>query len=241
MTEGPEKVLIAGGESAARAALRANLEEVGFLVFDAIRDEEALTLVRSTALDALLLDTESRADDGIESCMTIRRAAPSLPILVLSDLYREDCKVDAFQAGADDYITKPFQPRELVARLRAVMRRSRPRDTVRSEILIGDVLLDTARHLVKKAGRPVHLTPKQFDLLHCLMKNAGKVVPHTKLLRLVWGPEYGDELEYLRTYVRQLRIKIENDPASPQYLLTEPYIGYRFAERISAESVAARH
>jgi two-component system KDP operon response regulator KdpE len=144
----------------------------------------------------------------------------------------EGHKVEALDAGADDYITKPFQLRELIARLRAAMRRNRVAEETDAVILVGDVSLDPARHLVQKKGRAVRLTPKQFELLHFLMANAGRPVPHVKLLRSVWGPEYGNELEYLRTYIRQIRIKIEDDPAKPRYLLTDSHIGYRFSESV---------
>jgi two-component system KDP operon response regulator KdpE len=120
--------------------------------------------------------------------------------------------------------------RELTARLRAAVRRNKITDDKDSSILIGDVFLDIDRHLVQKKGQQVHLTPKQFELLQYLMANAGRPIPHAKLLRSVWGPEYGNELEYLRTFIRQIRIKIEDDPADPKYLLTESHIGYRFLE-----------
>jgi len=146
----------------------------------------------------------------------------------------EDRKVEALDAGADDYITKPFQLRELIARLRAVVRRNKSfEEDGETAILVGDVSLDVSRHLVLKNGRTVHLTPKQFELLRFLMVNAGRPVPHAKLLRSVWGPQYGNELEYLRTFVRQVRLKIEDDPADPKYLLTESHVGYRFCDSSS--------
>jgi two-component system KDP operon response regulator KdpE len=144
----------------------------------------------------------------------------------------ERSKVEALDAGADDYITKPFHLGELTARLRAAVRRGKAPDTGVAPIMVGDVHLDPERHLVQKNGRQVHLTPKQFELLQYLMTNAGKPVPHAKLLRSVWGPEYGNELEYLRTFIRQIRVKIEDDPANPRYLLTESHIGYRFSESV---------
>ncbi|MDR3742483.1 MAG: response regulator transcription factor, partial [Terracidiphilus sp.] len=161
---------------------------------------------------------------------TMRRNSDRLPIIMLTVQGSEDRKVEALDAGADDYITKPFQLRELIARLRVAIRRNRIAIEEDRSIVIGDVQLDPDRHLVLKKGRPLHLTPKQFELLHYLMINAGKPVTHTKLLKSVWGPEYGDELEYLRTFIRQIRMKIEDDPADPRYLLTEPYIGYRLSE-----------
>jgi two-component system KDP operon response regulator KdpE len=143
----------------------------------------------------------------------------------------EEDKVAALDAGADDYITKPFHVRELAARIRAAVRRSCASTTDPDAIIrIGNIELDPARRLVRKAGGPVHLTPKEFDLLRYLMAHAGLPMMHARLLHAVWGPEYGGELEYLRTFVRQLRKKIEDDPAEPAYLLTDSHIGYRFAE-----------
>lgn len=162
----------------------------------------------------------------------MRLESARLPIVMLTEQGSEDRKVEALDAGADDYITKPFQLRELIARLKAAVRRNKAFDSDETAILIGDVKLDPVRHLVQKKGRSVHLTPKQFELLHYLMSNAGRPVPHARLLRTVWGPEYGDELEYLRTFVRQLRTKIEDDPGNPRYLVTEAHIGYRFSESV---------
>jgi two-component system KDP operon response regulator KdpE len=142
---------------------------------------------------------------------------------------REMDKVEALDAGADDYITKPFSIPELAARLRSAVRRSAAAgiDTGVSTV-IGDIELDPARRIVRKAGVPLRLTPTEFDLLHYLMSRPGLPVAHVKLLRAVWGEEYGQELEYLRTFVHQLRKKLENDPSSPEYLLTELHFGYRF-------------
>ncbi len=143
----------------------------------------------------------------------------------------EDDKVEALDAGADDYVTKPFPVRELVARVRAAVRRSQaPAGQSNVAISIGDITLDPARRLVQKQGQAVHLTPKEFDLLLYLMKHAGLPVMHARLLSAVWGPEYGNELEYLRTFIRQLRKKLEDDSAHPKYLLTDSHIGYRFRE-----------
>jgi two-component system KDP operon response regulator KdpE len=143
----------------------------------------------------------------------------------------EEDKIEALDAGADDYITKPFHVGELMARVRAAVRRShatqRDQDTV---ITIGDIELDSERRLVRKAGEIIHLTPKEFELLRCLMLRAGKPQTHARLLTSVWGTEYGNEVEYLRTFVRQLRQKLEDDPSSPEYILTDSYIGYRFKE-----------
>jgi two-component system KDP operon response regulator KdpE len=225
-----DAVLIVDDERSIRVSLRTILTNLGFTIVEASRGEEALALVRTAHFDAVLLDINMPGIGGIEVCRTMRKTSPQLPILMLTVQGGEERKVQALDAGADDYITKPFHLGELTARLRAAVRRNKIASKEEAVILIGDVRLDPERHLVQKGGRAVHLTPKQFDLLHYLMANAGRPIPHTKLLRSVWGPEYGNELEYLRTFVRQLRIKIEDDPKEPRYLLTESHIGYRFSE-----------
>jgi two-component system KDP operon response regulator KdpE len=225
-------VLIVDDERSIRLSLRTILGNFGFDIVEAARGEEAVALVRSEPFDAVLLDINMPGIGGIEVCRIMRKVSPRLPIVMLTVQGSEDRKVEALNAGADDYITKPFQLRELTARLRAAVRRNRLTDDQDAAILIGDILLDPGRHLVEKKGRGVHLTPKQFELLNYLMAHAGRPIPHAKLLRSVWGPEYGNELEYLRTYIRQIRMKIEDDPADPRYLLTDSHIGYRFSESV---------
>ncbi len=230
MNDNQSTVLIVDDEASIRISLRTILSGLGFSVVEAARGEEAVSLVRTAQFDIVLLDINMPGLGGIEVCRLMRKNAPLLPIVMLTVQDSEDRKVEALDAGADDYITKPFQLRELIARIRAAVRRNFIVEEQNKQILIGDVRLDIERHLVQKKGQGVHLTPKQFDLLHYLMANAGRPVPHAKLLRTVWGPEYGNELEYLRTFVRQVRMKIEDDPANPTYLLTESHIGYRFSE-----------
>jgi two-component system, OmpR family, KDP operon response regulator KdpE len=225
-------LLIVDDERSIRLSLRTILGNFGFGIVEAARGEEALALVRTAQFDAVLLDINMPGMGGVEVCRLMRKASPRLPIVMLTVQGSEDFKVEALNAGADDYITKPFQLRELTARLRAAVRRNRATEDEEAAILIGDILLDPGRHLVEKSGRAVHLTPKQFDLLHFLMVHAGRPIPHAKLLRSVWGPEYGNELEYLRTFIRQIRMKIEDDAANPKYLLTDSHIGYRFSESI---------
>ena len=225
-------VLIVDDERSIRISLRTILSSIGFNIIEAGRGEEALSLVSTEPFDAVLLDINMPGIGGVETCRIMRKTAPRLPIIMLTVQGNENRKVEALDAGADDYITKPFQLRELIARLRAAVRRSKVLDDEDAPITIGEVCLDPVRHLVQKNGRTIHLTPKQFDLLRFLMTNAGKPVPHMKLLKSVWGPEYGDELEYLRTFIRQIRMKIEDEPANPKYLLTDSHIGYRFTESI---------
>lgn len=225
------KVLIVDDESAIRRALHNTLHGMGFDVDDASCGEAALDLARDAAYDVVLMDINMPGIGGIRACRELRKKLPRLGILMLTVRDCEEDKVTALDAGADDYITKPFNIRELAARIRAAVRRSSVSEVdPDAPIRIGDIELDPARRLVRKAGEPVHLTPKEFDLLHYLMTHAGLPVLHVRLLHAVWGPEYGGELEYLRTFVRQLRKKLEDNPAEPAYLLTDSHIGYRFTE-----------
>jgi len=149
-------------------------------------------------------------------------------------------KIEALEAGADDYVTKPFHMRELTARIRAALRRSRASAAQNDELIsIGDVELHPARRLVLKLGEPVHLTPKEFDLLHYLMSHAGLPITHSRLLHVVWGSEYANQVEYLRTFVRQLRKKLEDDAGNPKYLLTDSHVGYRFIDPAQAPRPAS--
>jgi two-component system KDP operon response regulator KdpE len=204
---------------------------MGFTVDDASNGEDALQRVREEKYDVVLLDINMPGIGGIRACREMRKSLPRLGILMLTVRDSEEDKVLALDAGADDYITKPFNIRELAARIRAAVRRSSVSYVdPDAEMRIGNIELDPARRLVRKGGEPVHLTPKEFDLLRYLMAHAGLPITHARLLHAVWGPEYGGELEYLRTFVRQLRKKLEDDPAEPAYLLTDSHIGYRFAE-----------
>ena len=223
-------ILIVDDERPIRASLRITLGSYGFSIVEAVRGEEALELMRAMQFDAVLLDLNMPGMNGIEACKQMRASDPRLPIIMLTVQVGEDWKVAALDAGADDYVTKPFQLRELVARLRAAIRRNKISDLDEGEraIMIGDLLLDPSRHLVEKKGASVRLTPKQFELLRFLMAHAGRPISHARLLRSVWGPEYGSQVEYLRTFIRQIRTKIEDDPANPKYLLTDSHIGYRF-------------
>jgi two-component system KDP operon response regulator KdpE len=152
-------------------------------------------------------------------------------VLVLTVRDQEEDKVEALELGADDYVTKPFSTRELIARIRSAVRRVRaPARAEDAPIEIGEIRLDPVKRLVTKRGEPIHLTRKEFDILHCLMSRAGRVVTYARLLTAVWGADCREEVEYLRTFVRQLRKKIEDDPANPIYLLTDVYVGYRFAD-----------
>jgi two-component system KDP operon response regulator KdpE len=232
LSDGAGTILVVDDDSSTRRALRIMLTEMGFSVIESARGEEAISLVRVKWFDAVLLDVDMPGMGGVETCRNIRNMIARLPILMLTVMDSEDDKVLALDAGADDYITKPFQIRELTARLRSAVRRRSAKDDSRDvPIRHGELTLDPVKYRVQKNGRMIHLTPKEFEMLHYLMIHAGEPIPHSRLLKSLWGPEYGNELEYLRTYVRQLRKKIEDDPQNPKYLLTEAYVGYRFNEQ----------
>jgi len=225
------RLLIVDDEISIRRALSTTLRGMGFDVLSAANGEAAVEMVRARRYDAVLLDINMPGMGGVSACREIRRLKPGLAILMLTVRDSEDDKVEALDAGADDYVTKPFHVRELAARLRSAIRRSAlmPPDAD-APIKIGEIELDPGRRTVLKSGRAVHLSPKEFDLLKQLMMRAGFPVTHARLLSAVWGPEYGAELEYLRTFVRQLRKKLEDDPADPKYVLTDSHLGYRFRE-----------
>jgi two-component system KDP operon response regulator KdpE len=232
MTIQPEiRILVVDDESAIRRALRPPLVELGFQVSEASRGEEALQMLRAAVYDAVLLDVNMPGIGGVETLRRIRAFAPRLPILMLTVRDQEEEKVEALDLGADDYVTKPFSTRELIARIRAAVRRVKsPLRADDAPIEIGEIRLEPVRRLVTRRRQAVHLTRKEFDILHCLMSRAGRVVTYAKLLTAVWGADCREEVEYLRTFFRQLRKKIEDDPSNPQYLLTDVYVGYRFAD-----------
>jgi two-component system KDP operon response regulator KdpE len=231
MRPSQSRVLVVDDERSIRRALHATLSTLGFDIDEASGGEQAVSFVRTERYDAILLDINMPGMGGIEACRTIRSLSPQLPIVMVTVRDDDDDKVEALDAGADDYVTKPFHVRELMARVRAAVRRSRAtQDQTDSLITIGDIELDLDRRLVRKSSNVVHLTPKEFSLLHCLMSQAGKPMTHARLLTSVWGNEYGNELEYLRTFIRQLRRKLEDEPAHPEYLLTDSHVGYHFKE-----------
>lgn len=231
MTQPNIRVLVVDDEPAIRRALRPPLLELGFQVTEASRGEEALQALRASPYDAVLLDVNMPGIGGMETLRRIRAFAPRLPVLMLTVRDQEEDKVEALDMGADDYVTKPFSMRELVARIRTAVRRvhapARPED---APMEIGEIRLEPAKRRVTKRGVAVKLTRKEFDILYCLMSRAGRVVTYAKLLTAVWGADCREEVEYLRTFVRQLRKKIEDDPSHPLYLLTDVYVGYRFAD-----------
>lgn len=238
---GPFHLLLADDEAALRVALRSSLTASGFAVTEARDGTEALRSVRERAFDVVLLDMNMPGGGGLEACRKIRSIAPQTGIMMITVRDSENDKVEALEAGADDYVTKPFQFGELTARLRAVLRRIRAREAgPATNLTAGELEIDLARHVLRRAGQPVHLAPKEFELLTFMMQNQGVPLTHARLLASVWGPEYGNELEYLRSYVKALRKKIEHDPSNPEYILTEPWIGYRFQDPTSSIPGAER-
>ena len=231
MKQSAIRILLVDDESAIRRALRPPLVELGFQVVEAWRGEEAIQMLRAGGFDVVLLDVNMPGIGGIETLRRIRTFAPRLPILMLTVRDAEAEKVEALELGADDYVTKPFSTRELVARIRTAVRRVQaPARAEDAPIEIGEICLEPMKRTVTKRGQPVHLTRKEFDILHCLMSRAGQVVTYARLLTAVWGADCREEVEYLRTFVRQLRKKIEDDPSNPLYLLTDVYVGYRFTD-----------
>jgi two-component system, OmpR family, KDP operon response regulator KdpE len=225
----PGSIMIVDDDSAIRQALRITLRSFGFEVAEASTGEQAIDLLAKRLYDAVLLDMNMPGMGGALACREIRRRFPTLPILMLTIRDSQDDKLGAFEAGADDYVTKPFHMSELTARVRSALRRSNlAQETPEEWIHIGDITLDAELRTVTKQGRRVHLTPREFDLLRYLMTHAGKPLAHATLLSTIWGPEYGRELDYLRTFIHQLRRKLEDDPAHPSYLVTEAWYGYRF-------------
>jgi two-component system KDP operon response regulator KdpE len=216
-------------EPALRKVIRASLAARGFAVEEVSTGNAAVGILQAHPFDLVLLDINMPGLGGVETCQRIRALVPLIGIVMVTVRDDEEDKVRALEAGADDYVTKPFRLRELVARMGAVLRRMDPQKSGEPGMLLaGSLKMDADRRLLWKGPDEVHLSPKEFDLLAFLMKNQGAPLTHTRLLRAVWGPEYGGELEYLRSYVRMLRKKLEDDPAKPQYILTEPWVGYRF-------------
>jgi two-component system KDP operon response regulator KdpE len=239
MTADRLNTLVVDDESSFRRVLRTSLATSGFAIEEARSGEEAVAMLAQSAFDLVLLDVNMPGIGGVEACREIRAHTPKIGIVMVTVQDAESEIVKALEAGADDYVTKPIRFRELVARLRAVIRRLRIDDASEPTLLqAGDLELDINRHLLYRHGEIVHLTPTEFELLALLMRNHGVPVTHAKLLHSVWGPEYGTELEYLRSFVKTLRQKVEDDPAKPKYIVTEPWVGYRFCNPLD-ESPAA--
>jgi two-component system, OmpR family, KDP operon response regulator KdpE len=219
------RILVVDDQAQIRRVLRTTLVAGGYEVDDARGGQEALEKLREEKYDLILLDINLPEIKGTEVCRAIRMIS-GVGIIMLTVRSEETDKVMALDAGADDYVTKPFSTSELFARIRSVMRR-KAGDTEVQQLRLQDVEVNFKLRQVTVRGRQIHLTPKEFDLLQYLANNPNKIVPHRELLRAVWGPDYGSELGHLRAYMKQLRKKIELQPDKPKYLLTEPWVGYR--------------
>ncbi len=238
-----KRILVVDDEQPIQRILRRNLAMSGYDVVLAGDGKEAIEMVRLHQPDLILLDLYMPGDvSGLDVCVAVRQSLRT-PIIILSAVTEEKLKVRALDLGADDYLTKPFSNDELQARVRACLRRSQMSETIGDndpEILTsedGYLHMDVARRLVRAGEQEVRLTPTEFELLRQLMMYAGKVLTHRSLLRAVWGPEYGEEADYLRVYVRQLRLKIEVEPSRPRYIVTEPGIGYVFRSPVEVKNI----
>ena len=220
-------ILVVDDESQITRVLRTSLSAHGYDIRVANDGETALEIMKDWSPDLVITDLAMPNMDGLELCRRLR-AKTEIPIIVLSVRGEERTKVKALDAGADDYVTKPFGIEELLARVRANLRRTRAQESETAPIEVGDFKIDLEARTVFVKDRAVHLTPKEFDVLVYLARHAGKVVTHRVLLGAVWGGERTEQVEYLRVFIAQLRKKIEPSPNSPRYILTDPWVGYRF-------------
>jgi two-component system, OmpR family, KDP operon response regulator KdpE len=221
------RILVVDDEPQIRRVMRATLTPRGYFIDDARTGEEALEKLRAEKFDLVLLDMNMPGMGGVETCRAIREDF-DVAIVVLTVRNAERDKVEALDAGADDYVTKPFSMQELLARIRAALRRlPQAGEAVSSSFVVGDLEINPMTRRVIVRNKEIRLTPKEFDLLFYLASHPNVPIPHGNLLQAVWGPDYGNEVEYLRVFINQLRKKIEPNPSKPKYLLTEPWIGYR--------------
>jgi len=227
MVEGKQRILVVDDEPQLTRVLRRSLMAKGYDVRIAGDGEFALQTFHDWPPDLVITDLAMPNISGLELCRRLR-ATSEVPIIVLSVRGEEQTKVQALDAGADDYVTKPFGMDELSARIRAALRRQPATDSRSQMLEVGDFRIDLEAHTITQSGKEIHLTPKEFDLMVHLVRNAGKVLTHRALLGAVWGGDYTEQNEYLRVFIGQLRKKIEPDPSEPRYILTEPWIGYRF-------------
>ena len=221
-----QRILVCDDEMQIRRALRVVLKDAGFEVIETAGAKEALDAASVRPPDAAIIDLLLPDGDGVEVCRSIRSWS-EMPILVLSAVGEEEQKVRALEAGADDYVTKPFGPRELIARLKAALRRAGD-DADEPVLTAGELEIDLAAHTVRRAGEEIHLTPIEFRLLGTLARNRGRLMTHSALLRDVWGPGWEQDTQTLRTHIANLRRKIE-PPDGRRYIQTDPGVGYRFA------------
>lgn len=222
----PATVLVVDDEPQIRRTLLTVLTSQGYSVIEARSGDEALEKLRSERPDLILMDLNMPGRSGVETCQEIREGS-DIPVIILTVRNAERDKVLALDAGANDYIVKPFGANELLARIRATLRRWSPAN-IQPSFVSTDLKIDFEKRAIELKGKAVRLTPKEFDLLHYMVANQGKPLPHRRMLQAVWGPDYGEETEYLRVFINQLRKKIEPDPHHPRFIHTEPWVGYRF-------------
>jgi len=219
-------ILVVDDEPQIRRVLKTTLSSQGYVILEAKTGEEAVDVVRKEKPDLVLLDVNMPGVGGIEACREIRRSSEA-PIIMLTVRNAERDKVSALDAGADDYVVKPFGIEELLARIRAALRRFAPGEAL-PPFVSKELKMDFESRMLTVRGEEIHLTPKEFEVLKYLIVNQGKPLTHRRILQSVWGPDYGEETENLRVVINQLRKKIESDPAHPKYIRTEPWVGYRF-------------
>ena len=222
------KILVIDDDPQIRRVLKVILAGQHYEVTEARSGEAGLVRFRESLPDLVLLDLNMPGAGGLETCRTIRESS-EVPIIILTVRYQEDEKVELLNAGADDYVTKPFGKQELLARIRAALRRAPAAASNGPHMLaLGDLEIDFDARRIRSGKTIVRLTPKEFEMLRYLVSQEGRVVTHRELLQAVWGPDYGDQSDYLRVFITHLRKKIEPDPAQPRYIVTEPWVGYRF-------------
>jgi two-component system, OmpR family, KDP operon response regulator KdpE len=222
------RILIADDEPQIRRIMRTELTSAGYEVEDAKTGEEALDKVRAFRPDLVLLDINMPGMGGLAACRSIRMDT-NVAIIMLTVHNTEAAKIEALDAGADDFVTKPFSTPELLARIRAALRRVTVAQASATKISVGSLSIDFDARTVTQGTVTSHLTPKELDLLRYLTQHANQAVSHRELLQAVWGPDYGDQVDYLRVFIKTLRRKIEPNPERPRYVVTEPWVGYRFS------------
>jgi two-component system KDP operon response regulator KdpE len=230
------RILVIDDEPQIRRIMRTTLTGAGYEIDDAKTGEEGLLKVRSFRPDLVLLDINMPGMGGLATCRAIREGN-NVAIIMLTVRNAEADKIEALDAGADDFVTKPFSTPELLARIRAALRRVTVSSTSPDKLQVGTLLIDFAARTVANGGASAHLTPKELDLLRYLTQHANEAVSHRELLQAVWGPDYGDQVDYLRVFIKNLRKKIERNPESPEFITTEPWVGYRFNARDPANPV----
>ena len=221
------RILVVDDEPQIRRIMRTTLTDAGYEVEDAKTGEEGLVKLRKFRPDLVLLDINMPGMGGLAACRSMRSDA-NVAIIMLTVHNTEAAKVEALDAGADDFVTKPFSTPELLARIRAALRRVPASQSTSALLRFGELTIDFAARTVTRGTSSIHLTPKELELLRHLTQRSNEAVPHRELLQAVWGPDYGDQVDYLRAFIKSLRKKIELDPENPQFITTEPWIGYRF-------------